>query len=565
MTKFFCLFLIGLFLVCVLPLEAAEIPELQDYAKPGQLEPLPEGVASLYRTPWRDNVRTVSAYDALQGVGVYYKHIPAWNLEQHSAVMTQMAAAGVKRLRIAPHYSMYLSKDWTAPSEAEQKDLRDTLRACKLTGIRPCVIFVHVPEMGKGDEIQKWLTRTWNNGLMPAGEEGTPEDEVFFGKTYTAFKFLLQTARDAGFTDKNSYDLEMGQNLWWGFPALPPFPGMTMDMLRPGGQIFEFESRLLNQAQKDGYREANVLWGQSHHEFAQMLDSDLPTATNGRAISFYSVYAGVLEDGWTGSEPWPARPALKFAEGRAPKIILAKPEGFMADFSKHDNLIGPMLNSKKPLAITSLGVVPMDIPDALAHGFTGWDLKSRGLTRSLAFWLNQGASFVLLHSAYEGADDEMSHALMPFIKDPTKFTWQESKPLTTLHAFTEALATGEKLPQIEQLKFKYALEGDRVLIPATGKSAPLMASDAVALLSYQLSAKKFAVAAYIVTPNIAVPLPTTMTLTLQVDKKVDGKVTTQRPYTQQSGKVIILEQNDENTTMSLPIYDDVKWLIFDVK
>lgn len=564
MKKFLCLMLTGLLFLCIVPLAAAALPALQDYARPGQLAPLPEGVASLYRTPWRDNVRTVAAYDALQGVGVYYKHMPAWSVEEHSAVMRQMAAAGVKRLRIAPHYAMYLHKDWTAPSDAEQKDLRDTLRACKIAGIRPCVIFVHVPEMGKGDEIQKWITRSWNKGLMPAGEVGSPEDKVFFEKTYAAFKFMLQSAREAGFTDKNSYDLEMGQNLWWGFPALPPFPGMTMEMLLPGGQIYEFESRLLNQAKQDGYLEANVLWGQSHHYFEQMRDTDLPATTNERAISFYSPYAGVLEQGWSGSAEWPTRPALKFAEGRAPKIILAKPEGFMADFSKHDNLIGLLKNSTKPVAITSLGVVPDDIPDALAHGFSGWDLKSRGLTRSLAFWLNQGAAFVLLHSAYEGANDEMSHALMPFIKDTAKFSWQESAPLTTLNAFTEALASGEKLQQLDQLQFKYALEGDSMLIPATGKSAPLMASDAVALLSFQLSAKKYAVAAYVVTPNIAVPLPP-MTLTLQVDKEINGQVTAQRPFTQQKDKIKIIDRSKEKTTISLPIYDDVNWVIFEVK
>jgi len=50
---------------------------MQDYLKPGELDPLPEGAASLYKFPWRSNVRTVSAYQALQGVGVYYKHVPA--------------------------------------------------------------------------------------------------------------------------------------------------------------------------------------------------------------------------------------------------------------------------------------------------------------------------------------------------------------------------------------------------------------------------------------------------------------------------------------------------------
>ena len=43
---------------------------MQDYARPGELDPLPPGMASLYRVPWRAHARTVSAHDALRGVGV---------------------------------------------------------------------------------------------------------------------------------------------------------------------------------------------------------------------------------------------------------------------------------------------------------------------------------------------------------------------------------------------------------------------------------------------------------------------------------------------------------------
>src|SRR6185369_4705772 len=77
---------------------------MQDYARPGELAPLPPGMASLYRVPWRAHARTVSAHDALQGIGVYWKHIPqAWTLEEQINVMRQMSAAGVKRVRLAAH------------------------------------------------------------------------------------------------------------------------------------------------------------------------------------------------------------------------------------------------------------------------------------------------------------------------------------------------------------------------------------------------------------------------------------------------------------------------------
>src|SRR5450759_3177064 len=97
---------------------APAAPALQDYEKSGQLAPLPEGQASLYRVPWRSNPRTASALDAVEGMGVYYKHIAA-----NANVMKQMATAGVKRLRLAPHHTMYINKDWPGPSAAELANL----------------------------------------------------------------------------------------------------------------------------------------------------------------------------------------------------------------------------------------------------------------------------------------------------------------------------------------------------------------------------------------------------------------------------------------------------------
>src|SRR5689334_21710031 len=103
-------------------------PALQEYEKPNQLDPLPAGTASLYRAPWRANVRTVAAYDALGGIGVYWKHIPGnWTLDQQTNVMRQMFAAGVRRARLAPHLAIYITKDWKSPQPQELEELRKEL------------------------------------------------------------------------------------------------------------------------------------------------------------------------------------------------------------------------------------------------------------------------------------------------------------------------------------------------------------------------------------------------------------------------------------------------------
>lgn len=547
---------------------SADAASLKDYRLPGALEPMPDGVASLYRAPWRDNLRTVSAYDALQGIGVYYKHMPHWTAEQNTQVMTQMAAAGVKRLRLAPHHAMYIDATWSSPSSNELSTLQSELTACRRSGIRPCVTFVHIPAMGKGDEMSRWMKRDWNKGLMPLGAgPGSPEQQAYFEKVYLALEFILRAARDAGFADQGSYDLEMGQNLWWGAPALPPFPGLTLDMLKPGGQVHEFDKALMERARKDGYREPLFWDSECHHEFDRMADDQIPEPAVGRAISFYSPYAGITTNGFVGSDDWPARQPLRFAEGQPPEIILCKPEGFMADFSRHDNLIALIRASRKPVAVPSLGVVPGDIPNLKECGMDGWELKSRGLCRSYAFWLNQGVPFVLIHSAYEGANDVNSHALLPEIKNTTNFTWQSSRPLTALHAFVQGLDGAKALSPgtLVPLRFQYALSIDPILIPASSTNTPPMrAGDLVTLLPFQVDARTFTVAAYVVTPTLTVPMATTV-MTLRIDKAIKGGVAVLDPVNQLAGQADILERGPDFTVIRLEINDCMKWVRFRVR
>ena len=466
--------------------------------------------------PWRAHARTVSAHDALQGIGVYWKHIPqAWTLEQQINVMRQISAAGVKRMRLAPHLAIYITKDWVSPQPVEQDTLRKELRACQAAGFRPCVVFVHIPPIGKPGtrELQDW----WRQGeLMPAGEVGSAQFTAYLDKTYDALRFILNEARAAGFIDPGSYDLELGQNLWWGAPAAPrPMPSTTVTALKPGGRIYEFDKALITRLREQGYHEPVLWWGQVHHHFEAMSDEDLPGACAGWAVSIYGAWTGNTATTWLTGGPydrdrgpndvWPIRAPLRFMEGNASGLMLARPESYLGDRTRHDSLIEFIARSHMPVAITSLGTVPNDIPGTATGGLDGWQIKQRSLTRSLAFWLNQGSQFVLLHSAYEGGqndDGAGAPSLLPTSIDPGTFTVERSRPLTTLRSFVRALEGATPIEKPTELTFHFALVPDPVLIPASGASGPLRASDAIALLPFQIDAQTYAVAAYIVSPNI---------------------------------------------------------------
>jgi hypothetical protein len=569
----------ALLLAATLAAVCAAEPELQEYARPGQLEPLPAGTASLYRVPWRTNVRTVAAAAALDGVGVYYKHIPhAWSEADNVAIMKQMAAAGVRRMRLAPHFAIYITPDWTAPKESELLTLRKELRACAAADIRPCVIFVHIPPVGKPGtrELQEW----WRQGeLLPAGEVGSAEYAAYLDKTYAALLFILREARDAGFSQPGSYDLELAQGLWWGAPAVPrPLPSTDLDALKPGGRLYEFDRALIQRLRRDGFQEPLVWWGLTHHHFEHSSDAEVPSEAVGRAISFYSSWSGITTDGWLGgdmfdskrrspNDVWPVRAPLTWAEpGAAPTLLLAKPEGWMADRSRRDCLIELLRSSTTPVAITSIGTVPADLPEPGAGGFDGWQLKARGLTRSLAFWLNQGSPFVLLHSAYEpGARQggELVHSLIPGPLDPERFRWYQAPPLVALRSFCDGLegATPVAAPAAD-LHFRFALAPDPELIPAMGEAGPLRASDAIALLTFQLDAKRFAVAAYVVSPDIRHAVGP-LQLTLEVDRALAGPPALLRPFTGATGRAKLLRSADGGSRIACDIYDDVTWIRFE--
>jgi len=562
---------------------AADFAGLEDYAKDGQLTPPADGKASLYLTPWRSHVQTVSAAKALAGFGVYYKHVPNWNIEESTIFMKQMKAAGVQRLRIAPHLNLLMVQTPEATvDERAITGLVAEMTGCFNAGIRPTMVYVHIPPMGGGDELAaKWVENSYLKTIMPWGKPGDENYKAYFEKVYAGLKICMDAARKSGFTKANSYDIELGQNIWWGFPAMPPFPGLTMKDLESGGITWNFEMELLARAKKEGYTEANILWGQSHHQFDALV-RQRPDNLAGWALSFYHPGVGLTDETYVGSDDWPKRDPLKFAEGTPPVVNLIKPEGWMADFSRRDNLVGFLkATAPRPVAITSLGVVPGDIPGLMvektdaegrktkvkADGVDGWDLKERGIVRTLGFWMNQGADQVLVHSAYEHQTDEMSHALIPYVEKVEDFRWQNSRPLSAMNRLVKAMDGAKPIAtkDIKPLAFRYALEKNSVLIPASKTGKPLTAADAMTILPFQIDGKKYAVMVYVQTPDMTKRLEP-VTMSLSVDKVIKGDVKLVIPSNGASGsKAEVSKTTDNSTLLTLPVSDDPVVLVFEVK
>ena len=553
----------------------AQRAALQEYGKTSELDPLAPLTASLYREPWRSNPQTASAYQALQGVGLCYQGVPSdWSVDQNVALMRQLAAAGVKRLRFIPDVSMYMSDSGQAGVVALNA-FRTQLEAARQVGIRPCITFVHIPPVGQSGP----------GGETAEGEAaaaiGKPWDAAFWAyerKTWEALKVLLYTARAAGFTQVGSYDLEMGQGLWWQNPAIPrPYLDSGLDALKPGGQIYELDRHLALRMRAGWFKEGTRWWGETFHHFEDYGPESIPSAHYaGYTLSFDSDWAGKTDDGWLTNtaydtpigpnDTWPPRPSLHFEEG-APSMVLARPEGWMADRTRHDNLISFVRNTTEPISISSIGTSPGLIPDARAGGLNGWQIKEKGLTRQLAFWLNQGARFVLLQSDFDPvAKDagEMGSSLVSGRIDPASFRWQDAQSLVVLHSFTQELAGGRPIDRVSPLDLRYSLSPDPVLIPESANAQALHASDLVALLPFQIDSHRFAVAAYVVTPNVTKPMGR-VNITLKLGNRIRGDATILRPVTGEKGVAEITARDMTSTTFSFNITDDVTWLRFEVR
>jgi len=140
------------------------------------------------------------------------------------------------------------------------------------------------------------------------------------------------------------------------------------------------------------------------------------------------------------------------------------------------------------------------------------------------------------------------------------FRWQDTPPLVTLRSFCDGLADAKPVKRLVDLRFRYALQPNPMLIPPATR-----ASDMVALLTFQLDARRFAVAAYIVCPKVAKRM-TPLRITLQVDRKItDADVSAIHPCSRLTGRPLVLGRTENSTTFSCDIYNNVTWLRFEVE
>jgi hypothetical protein len=200
-------------------------------------------------------------------------------------------------------------------------------------------------------------------------------------------------------------------------------------------------------------------------------------------------------------------------------------------------------------------------------------LKARSALRYFAFYLNKGVNKVQLYAAADSQGGDAGYSVLQdnFVRyarsnttypdDDSAYT---SPALSAVRRMTDVFKVGldPDLRQTRPLQVRSVRDGhDHVQFAATGDQPPLHNREVLAVLPYQVNARRFVIAYYVMTRDVRVPLPAEdYTLDLDGLKAVGAQFSAYDPLTGQAVpiKVHVAEQN--RLVLSLPATDTPRLL-----
>ncbi|MDP6380729.1 MAG: hypothetical protein QF662_05225, partial [Phycisphaerae bacterium] len=569
------LFLLASAVVMLLgTMAAGKEPKLVPYVQPEQMK-IPEGKRSLLMQPWRAYAETVPGTKLLNGVGIYYKHIP--HNADHDAVIGLFAECGFSFIRLAPHANIM---PWDGNKIGGTKEFIEQLRACKKHNIRPQMVLIGhayqpcpirrtskkvVKDAPKGvrqltlDSVDGLVTRysgistltdyvsaevlftdinaktnvvklsrplpkelKAGSGVsiatlktLPLYPVGTKEFEATVEQMLKYEDAVLDWLDE---TDIDDFNLEIWAGLEWSGGRKyvmgineyydPPLFKNIKEPLEPGGHAFELGRRMAAFGKKR-FPKAKVIWNFTNYEFYDLDLAALPDKVDAITWSFYDAPPLEVPKNFP-----PKDKRGTYIEQPLPKYRLVLTEGWAHLFTKGPSLmpvLAPEARAKVAAArggkfgyfTSALGFQPRHagVKDAdRAH-----ELKAKFAARALLFWLNKGLDGVLIHSAYEPGDEANWTVLYSGLATSAYAKYPKEKlmspVLKIVKNITGKFKGSKDLPKTRQLAFAISPSAKRANLPGKMKT-----SDILALLPYQLDKRRFIVAAYLMTPDITVPL-----------------------------------------------------------
>jgi hypothetical protein len=549
---------------------AASLPAREPYADPRLLD-MPWGNYSFIRQAWRGYAETLPAVTYLNGLGVVWNGTPPGKSAAQVAETLAWAGFRRVRLEIPWGAVRWDEKGFDDGTERRLRDLLPALRSHGLRPLillnandgQPCPErprSITVSETATAGDRTLTLERSLPGGLggfpvtvpslagagsaaplvesyreegagaviklskplprsVRAGEQmqlvilkyaplfatGTPQFERTAQGWLTYVRLVAQYM--ALLYGSDDYDVEIWNELTFGsaFLDVRNYTGDWSDrnsraqFLHPGDQAWELANRT-TRVLKAERPVVKVVWGFSNTTWFHTPISELPPGIDGQSYHPYGTGKRCYAELTRGRLD-------RLLDGFVPAGCSIQPEGYAHTWQQTESLmrlIAPTVRMTKPPQtpaffhyITEDGFAPVEneIRDARGARLA----KRKFLLRAPLFWLNKGISALYIYCAFDNSD--LGFAL--FDADGSV-----SPALFALHAFTARFASAVPLDRARQLGVSLQpLGADPGVLPGDPAGRHLRRSQVVALLPFQLDARRFAIGAYVMTQDFPRDLP----------------------------------------------------------
>lgn len=338
---------------------------------------------------------------------------------------------------------------------------------------------------------------------------------------------------------------------------------------QPGGRAWELARRTVDMV-GDEYAGVRVVWGFSNSNFYTPPVRDLPPGTG--AISYHPYGTGRLDV----PEDFPEPSQLAAYDEVPDGLTLTVPEGRTALAASPQPLVrrrlAPDRMAERPPGtddflhvITEHGCTPREA--GLADAAGAMRHKARCLMRFLPFWLNKGISQLYVSRSWD--EDPLGRGLMnPEVSPADRGADAEdlvAEPITALANFTSAFEGAEEVAVPRQLGVEVTAMGEqRQVFSAEDGSGALWERDLLAVLPFQVTGTRFAVATYVLTYSLIDPIepePYRLTFTGVVPDKAE--VRWYDPLTGEDEPVEDLVRGDRSITVTVEVTDTARLLLID--
>lgn len=335
---------------------------------------------------------------------------------------------------------------------------------------------------------------------------------------------------------------------------------------RPGGRAWELARRTTDMV-SDEFPGVGVVWGFSNTNFYATRVEDLPPGTD--AVSYHPYASGLVEV----PEDFPERSQLSAYDEVPEHLRLAVPEGRTATAAVPQPLVrrrlAPERRHVRPPGtdefqhlVTEHGCTPREA--GIVDGESAMRHKARCLLRFLPFWLNKGIGQFYVSRAWDA--DPLGRGLLdPAASPADPGADLGSDAVDALGRFAAVFEDAEDLDVPRQLAVDVTALGEQRRVFGGGRGGDgLWEREQLAVLPFQVTASRFAVATYVLTYDLTTPIePEPYRLTFTGVRPGEAEVRWYDPLTGTEEDVVDLVKGDGSITVTVAVTDTARLLVID--